>query len=63
MTNTMQDICSHADVALHVSDRCICQAAVQDLLRGNVYKACMHLSFLSTHHAVCTQLHSAELEN
>ena len=46
----------------------MCQTAafanqtVKDLLRGNVYKACMHLSCLATCHAVSTQIHSAELE-
>jgi hypothetical protein len=62
MTNTMQKECSHADVALHVSDCCICQSTVKDLLKSNLYKACLHASCLSTHHAVCAQLHSAELE-
>ena len=46
----------------------MCQTAafanstVKDLLRGNVYIACMHLSCLATCHAVSTQIHSAELE-
>ncbi len=46
----------------------MCQTAafanqtVKDLLRGNVYKAYMHLSCLATCHAVSTQIHSAELE-
>ncbi len=63
MTNTVQDNCSHANVVLHVSDHCICRSTVKDLLRGNVYMyTCMHLSCLATCHAVCTQLHSAELE-
>lgn len=49
-------------VALHVSDRCICQATVEGLLRGNMYKACAHLSCLATYHAVSISLRSAERE-
>lgn len=40
----------------------IANETVKGLLRGNVYKVCMHLFCLASYHAVCTQLHSAELE-